>query len=89
MPVDVTVDLTGSQGVQFAGPFDGKQLQQTQSIEANGRAPLCELKLAGDWQLKTRFTYDIRHVTEERAAEIRLAPTKTKPRHLEEEIKQQ
>ena len=49
---------------------------------------MCELKLAGDWQLKIRFTYDIRHVTEERAADIRLAPTKTKPRHVEEEIKQ-
>lgn len=81
------MDITGSQGAAFNGPFDAKVLQQTQSVEANGKAALCEIRLFGDWSLKIRFTYDIKHVSEDLATQIRLEPTKTRVRHLEEEVK--
>ena len=87
VPATVTVDITGSQGVAFNGPLESKVLQQTQSIEAQRSSPICELKLFGDWQLKIRFTYDVKDVTEDRASEIRLEPTKTRARHHEEEVK--
>ena len=56
-------------------------------MEAHGQAPLCELRLFGDWQLRINFTYEVKDVSQERAAQIKLEPTKTRARHLEEEIK--
>ena len=83
----VTVDITGSQGVAFNGPLENKVLKQTQSVEAQGVAPICELRLFGDWQLKIRFTYEIKNVSQDQAREIKLEPTKTRARHHEEEVK--
>lgn len=87
IPASVTVDLAGSQGVQFSGPFDSKVLQQTQKVEAFGSAKICELKLFGDWSLKIHFTYDITDVSEERARQIKLECSRDQKRNAEEEIK--
>ena len=85
----MTVDIAGSTGVQFSGPFDSKVLQQTERVEAYATAKICELKLFGDWQLKIHFTYNINDVTDERAKEIRLEPSRDRARHIEEEIKEE
>ena len=87
--VEVTVDITGSSGVGFSGPFDSKMLQKTQRVEANSSESLAQLRLFGDWELKIRFTYLIIDVSDERAKQIQLEPSKTRARHQEEEIKQQ
>lgn len=87
VPANITVDIAGSTGVQFSGPFDSKVMQQTQKVEANGSAKICDLKLFGDWKLSIHFTYDINDVSEERAREIKLEPSRDKARRKEEEVK--
>ena len=72
----MTVDIAGSQGVVFSKGFDSKLLTQTQSVEAHGKAEICQLRLFGDWSLKIHFTYDIKDVSEERAEQIKLPPTR-------------
>ena len=84
----VTVDITGSEGVTFSGPYEAKILNQTQSVAAKSKEQLCELRLFGDWQLKIKFTYDLKDVSEELVNQIKLEPTKLKARHHEEEVKQ-
>jgi len=87
VPANITVDIAGSTGVQFSGPFDSKMMQQTQKVEANASAKICDLKLFGDWKLSIHFTYDINDVSEERAREIKLEPSRDKARRQEEEVK--
>ena len=56
-------------------------------MEAKGEAKICDLRLFGDWQLKIKFTYDLRDVSEEVAEMVKLPASKMRNRHHEEEVK--
>ena len=88
-PADITMDISGSQGAAFNGPFDSKSLQKTQRVEAGQKADFVQLRLFGDWELKCRFTYVIKDIEQEKAKAIQLEPSKTMNKHREEEIKQE
>ena len=87
MPVDITIDITGSEGAAFNGPIDAKRLQKTQRVEPFGKAEIAQLRLFSDWQLKFRVTYNIVNVQEDKAAAIALPPTKGSPRRRGEDKK--
>ena len=87
LPVEITIDITGSEGVAFNGPIDARSLKKTQRVEAFGQAEVAQLRLFGDWQLKIRFTYNITNVQEDKAQLIILPPNKGSPRHRRAEEK--
>ena len=75
--VELTIDISGSDGAYFIGPQDAASQQKTVSVPPFQKMKVCQLKLRGDWNLKIRFTYTVEDVTEEEAEQIKLIPTRT------------
>ena len=56
--VEITVDITGSEGAAIEGTYNTKK---TVKLKPKASSDICNVKLFGDWVLKIKFTYTIKN----------------------------